>query len=117
MKRATSMHLFPGRGARAERRSGRSEHATDKSTASRSALAVALTVVIGYGVIALLLLAWPGLTTGLMKAFFHGLDLFHLQPGPDFLSFPFLLYALVGTIACVVALFFVYSWIRNKLLG
>ena len=99
----------PGGGARPQ--------AVNRSTTTRSALALALTVVIGYGIIALLLLAWPGLATGIMKTLFHGLDLFHLQPGPDLLSFPFLLYALLGTIACVVALCFVYSWIRDKLLG
>ena len=88
-----------------------------KSTVLRSALALALTVVIGYGVLALLLLTSPGLAGGFMKALFDGLDLFHMQGGPDFLSFPYLLFVLGGTIAFVVALTWVYSWIRDQLLG
>ena len=83
------------------------------STAMRSALALALTVAIGYGVLALLLLAWPGLAAGFMKALFHGLDLFHMQTGPDLLSY--LVYLLVGTTAALVGLAFLYCWIRNKL--
>ena len=82
----------------------------------RSALALALTVLIGYGVLALLVLAWPGLAGGFMKAIFDGLDLLHMQSGPDFLSFPYLLYVLVATIAFVAGLCFLYSWIRNNLL-
>ena len=88
----------------------------DQSTALRSALALILTVAIGYGVLALLLLAWPGLEGGFMKALFDGLDLFHMRTGPDFLSFPYLLYVLVGTIVFLAGLAFLYSMIRNKLL-
>ena len=91
--------------------------AVSKSTVLRSALALALTVVIGYGVLALLLLASPGLAGGFMKAVFDALDLFHMQGGPDFLSFPYLLFVLGGTIAFVVALTLLYSWIRHELLG
>ena len=89
---------------------------TGDNPLQRSALALALTVLIGYGVLALLLLVWPGLAGGFMKAIFHGLDLLHMQSGPDFLSLPYLLYVLVGTIAFVAGLCFLYSWIRNNLL-
>ena len=105
-----------GTPARGRRRSARPVQAEGKSTVRRSALALALTVVIGYGALALLLLAWPGLEAGFMKALFDGLDLFHMQTGPDFLSFPYSLYLLVGTIAFLAGAVFLYSVIRNKLL-
>ena len=84
------------------------------STAMRSALALVMTVAIGYGFLALLLLAWPGFAGGFMKALFHGLDLFHMQSGPDL--FWYLVYVLVGTTAALMGLAFLYCWIRNKLL-
>ena len=91
-------------------------HITGDNPFQRSALALALTVIIGYGVLALLMLAWPGFANGFMNALFHGLDLFHMQRGPDLLSFPYLFLVLAGTIAFVVGLCFLYSWIRNGLL-
>ena len=94
----------------------RSGQALDRSNALCRVLAFALTLVVGYGALALLLLVWPGVATGFMKALFDGLDLLHMQPGPDFLSFPYSLYVLLGTIAFLVGLCFVYSWIRNNLL-
>ena len=84
--------------------------------AKRAALALGITVAIGYGILSLLLLLWSQLGAGFMKALFHGLDLFHLQTGPDFLSAPYLVGVLVATIGAVLSLIFLYSWIRNKLL-
>ena len=101
---------------RSRHKSAMPEQAASRSTIRRSVLALALAVVIGYGVLAFLLLAWPGLEAGFMKALFDGLDLLHMQTGPDFLSFPYLLYVLAGSIAFVVGVGFLYSVIKNKLL-
>ena len=84
--------------------------------AKLAALALGITVTIGYGILSLLLLLWPQLGSGLMNALFHGLDLFHLQTGPDFLSAPYLVGVLVATIGSVLGLVCLYSWIRSKLL-
>ena len=89
---------------------------TNQTSFKRAALALAVTVTIGYGILSLLLLLWPPLGAGFMKALFHGLDLFHLQTGPDFLSAPYLVGVLVATIGAVLGLVCLYSWIRNKLL-
>lgn len=89
----------------------------NKSDGLRCAIALAMTVVIAYGALALLLLVWPGLAAGIMKALFHALDLFHIQPGPDLLRFPYSVYALAAAMVSLLGLGFLYLWIRNKLLG
>ena len=84
------------------------------ANATRTGIALAVTVGIGYSACALIFWLWPEAAATFMNGLFHGLDFRRLQSGPVLFSFGSFLYALVVMMIWAFGLGAIYGWLQNR---